>query len=231
MPRRIKLLALGLAALCFLSGCAEQRRPLVLAAASLEPWVRSSEAQLRSLDFSFGGSHTLVEQARRGAPADLLLLADLPRTELPGFAPPRPFASNQLVLVARGRPCSLSDLERGRVAMGDPERAPVGSYGKSALQKLGKWESVQARLTLTRDDGAALLLLRTGHVDLAVAYASDLVGRPELGPGCPLPSPRRVLYYSMARQPARRGIVTFLEWLDEPAGLESLRAAGLQPPQ
>lgn len=230
MVSRRKLLASGLAAFCFLLvGCGE-RKPVVLAAASLEPWIRASHAQLQYLDFSFGGSHALVEQVRQGAPADVLLLADLPRVPLPEFSSPRAFASNRLVLVARGRACTQAELAHARVAMGDPQFAPIGVYGREALQALGQWDQLGSRLVLTRDDSAALLLLSSGHVDLALVYSSDLVNRPELGPPCELPSQRPVLYYQMVRQRPSGRVVVFMEWLQEPSGLDALRAAGFSPP-
>lgn len=211
----------------FLAACA-QRRSTVLAAGSLEPWLRGS-ASASGLDFSYGGSHSLVEQARRGAPVDLLLLADLPLAPLPGFAAPVAFAGNQLALVARGRACSLLELATARLAMGDPDLAPVGVYGREALQALGRWPDLQNRLVLTRDDRSSLLMLESGHVDLALVYTSDVVGRPSVGRPTVLAGHRPVRYFEVARQQASLQVASFLQWLHGAEAAASLVRFGFTP--
>lgn len=218
MKRRQFLLA------SLLLGACQQRRPTVLAAASLEGWSRASTGGL-GLDFSYGGSHSLVEQARRAAPVELLLLADLPRQPLPGFMPAKPFASNQLALVALGRQAVVADLAAGKVAMGSPETAPVGVYGREALVAMGVWKDVQQRLVLTRDDRTSLLLLESGHVDLALVYTSDLVARPAVGPPAVLSGHRPIRYYEVQRQGAQ-SVSEFLAWLHGLEGQASLARFG-----
>jgi molybdate transport system substrate-binding protein len=211
----------------FLGACS-RRRPTVLAAGSLEPWLRGCAAEF-GLDFSYGGSHSLVEQARRGAPVELLLLADLPRTPLAGFAAPLPFAGNQLALVARGRSCTLSELATARVAMGDPDLAPVGVYGREALQAAGQWAGVQKRLVLTRDDRSSLLMLESGHVELAIVYASDVVGRAGVGKPTVLSGHRPVRYFEVQRQQASPEVASFRKWLHGAQGAASLVRFGFTP--
>ncbi|MBS2036921.1 substrate-binding domain-containing protein [bacterium] len=204
----------GLAALS--CACARSDSSVVaLVASSLQPWLET-RAALFQLSCSYGGSRNLVLQAERGAPASLLLLAY--RAEVKNFSGPRPFASNRLVLVARrGEP----KLKNGStVAVGDPKLAPVGRFGLEAMERLG----VQPAWVFTRDDRSALTLLETGHVDLAVVYASDLRGR-NLGNPQVLEC-SAIDYYFLQRAGDSKGNA-FALWLNSAECKQSLQEFGL----
>ena len=203
----------GLAAL----GCACARskpKAVALVASSLQPWIEARASSFQ-LACSFGGSRGLVQQAERGAPVSLLLLAY--RATVSGFSPPQAFASNQLVLVGRtGTP----DLKSGaRVAVGDPKLAPVGKFALEAVKKLG----VDPQWVFTRDDRSAFTFLESGHVDLAIVYSSDLRGR-SLG------SPQRlecspIDYYFLQKNGDSKGDA-FVAWLKSPQCKQTLQESG-----
>ncbi|HXP74892.1 MAG TPA: molybdate ABC transporter substrate-binding protein, partial [Stellaceae bacterium] len=50
---------------------------------------------------------------------------------------------------------------------------PAGKYGKAALEKLGVWASVAARVAPAEDVRAALLLVSRGETPLGIVYATD----------------------------------------------------------
>lgn len=206
----------GLAAL----GSACARSPssaLALVASSLQPWM-AARASSFDLACSYGGSQSLVLQAERGAPVSLLLLAYA--AEIKEFSKPLPFASNRLVLVARQGACQASAItSKTRVAVGDPALAPVGKFAREAMQRL----QIEPLWVYTRDDRSAFSLLESGHVDLAIVYASDLQGR-GLGPPQILEcSP--IDYFFLQRMGSSKGDA-FAAWLKSPECKQSLQDFG-----
>jgi molybdate transport system substrate-binding protein len=61
----------------------------------------------------------------------------------------------------------------GRLAMGDPDHVPAGIYGKQALDALGVWSAVEARVARAKDVRAALALVERGEAPFGVVYATD----------------------------------------------------------
>ncbi|MFN8607601.1 MAG: substrate-binding domain-containing protein [Vulcanimicrobiota bacterium] len=204
----------GLAALS-LSCSRSPTSTLALVASSLQPWLEP-RAALFHLNCSYGGSKNLVLQAERGAPVSLLLLAYQARVN--DFTPPLAFASNQLVLVARsGQPRLVNG---SRVAVGDPRLAPVGKFAVEAMERL----KIQPQWVFTRDDRSAFTLLESGHVELAVVYASDLKGRKLGDPRTLECSP--IQYYFLQRNGDSRGDA-FALWLKSSQCKQSLQEFGL----
>jgi molybdate transport system substrate-binding protein len=90
---------------------------------------------------------------------------------------------NALVLIAaKGsaaevsleKPASLrAALGDGRLAMADPDAVPAGRYGKVALESLGVWQNVSARIAPAENVRAALALVERGQAPLGVVYATD----------------------------------------------------------
>ena len=211
MQRRQFLL--GLAALA--TACARREaKAVALVASSLQPWIEARAASFQ-LACSFGGSRSLVLQAERGAPATLLLLAY--QASVAGFSEPLAFASNQLVLVGRrGTPTLKSG---SRIAVGDPKLAPVGKFAQEAMQRL----KIEPQWVFTRDDRSAFTLLESGHVELAIVYASDLHGR-SLGTPQKLEcSP--IHYYFLQKSGDSRGDA-FAAWLKSPECTQNLQEYG-----
>ncbi len=173
---------------------AQQRGPLVLAAASLQEAltevadVWAAKRHPRPV-LSFAGSSALARQIEAGAPADLFISADeewMDHVAGKGLIWPNSrvsFLSNRLVLIAPvvsttrlviGRGFSLArSLGTGRLAMADPYSVPAGKYGKAALTSLGVWSSVEPMITRSENVRAALALVERGEAPFGIVYSTD----------------------------------------------------------
>jgi molybdate transport system substrate-binding protein len=61
----------------------------------------------------------------------------------------------------------------GRIATGDVAAVPVGIYAKAALEKLGVWSSVEAKIANAANVRAALILVARGEAPLGIVYSTD----------------------------------------------------------
>lgn len=173
---------------------AQQRGPLVLAAASMQEAMNTAAdawaAQRHARPvLSFAASSALARQIRSGAPADLFVSADedwmddVERGGLLQRGTRADMAGNRLVLVAPARAPLRLRIARGmpiaralgdsRLAMANPDSVPAGKYGKAALTALGVWPSVANRLALGDNVRSALTLVERGEVRLGIVYATD----------------------------------------------------------
>jgi molybdate transport system substrate-binding protein len=62
-----------------------------------------------------------------------------------------------------------------KVAIGDPEFVPAGTYGIQALDAYGITEQLQPKLILCNDVRQVLSYVESGNVDAGIVYASDAV--------------------------------------------------------
>ncbi|MGW8204198.1 molybdate ABC transporter substrate-binding protein [Sphingomonas bisphenolicum] len=176
------------------AGAANERGPLVLAAASLQDvlavaaveWARQGHPQPI---LSFAGSSALARQIRAGAPADLFVSADedwMDVVEKAGSVQAdtrADIAGNRLVLVSPlrqpvrltiGRDMPIAKaLGSSRLAMADPDSVPAGKYGKAALTTLGVWAAVAPKVVRSENVRAALALVERGEARLGIVYATD----------------------------------------------------------
>lgn len=194
MPLSRLLLALALLLAPFAPAGAQEKGPLVLAAASLqESLTRAADVWTAKKHprpiLSFAASSALARQIGAGAPADLFLSADEPWMDdvaAKGLIRPGTrvsFLANALVLVApassrvtmtirRGFPLARA-LGKGRLAMADPDAVPAGRYGKAALTTLGVWTQVNAKVARADNVRSALALVERGEAPLGIVYATD----------------------------------------------------------
>ncbi|CAN5214313.1 molybdate ABC transporter substrate-binding protein [soil metagenome] len=190
--RRLISLALLFAPLA--QAHAQEKGPLVLAAASLQESLTEATAIWTAKRhprpvLSFAASSVLARQIGAGAPADLFISADEPWMDdvaAKGFVRPgtrTSFLTNMLVLIApvssrtsltirRGFPLARA-LGNGRLAMADPDTVPAGKYGKAALTALGVWLQVGAKVAPAETVRAALALVERGETPLGIVYATD----------------------------------------------------------
>lgn len=195
LSRRLTLLA-GLAHALGTPAAAQQRGPLVLAAASLqESLTEAADAWAKRKHpkpvISFAASSALARQIEAGAPADLFISADEPWMDSvagKGLIKPKTrvsFMANRLVLISpASKPVRLSigptfplarALGSGRLAMADPDAVPAGKYGKAALTKLGVWPSVEAKVVRAENVRAALAFVERGEAALGIVYTTDAI--------------------------------------------------------
>lgn len=141
----------------------------------------------------FAASSTLAMQIAQGAPADLFLSASrewMDRLERDGLLAPGSrvdLLGNRLALIApKDSPIALrlapgaplaAALGGGRLAIGDPAHVPAGRYGAAALETLGLWDSLNARLALAANVRGVLALVTRGEAMAGIVYRSDLSGR------------------------------------------------------
>ena len=150
--------------------------------------IASAEAALRvPVTAAYGPSPALVKQLENGAPGDLFFAAD---TDWMDEAVARKVVdpatrvdllSSALVLVApASQPTATTPgfplaqmLGEGRLAMCDPMMMPAGRYGRAALQKLGVWDSVKARVANAADVRAALAYVARREAPLGIVFDTD----------------------------------------------------------
>jgi len=178
-----------------LSGCTfAGERVVVFAAASMTNAMAEIEQGFESatggdLVVSLAASSALARQIQQGAPADVFISANpdwmdaLAADGLLVAGSRLDLLNNRLVLIAHGPEggsLSLGPdldlvalLEGGRLAMALVDAVPAGIYGKTALDHLGLWSSVEASVAQTDNVRAALALVARGETPYGVVYATD----------------------------------------------------------
>lgn len=174
-----------------------QAQPVtVFAAASLRGALNEIAAQYPDeVILSFAGSGTLARQVAAGAPADAVVLAHRDWAmwlEARGFILPhstQDVAGGQLVLIgAKGAApipnantaTLLSALSGGRLAMGQRDGVPAGTYAREWLQHIDAWDALSPQLAETDNVRAALALVAQRAAPLGVVYASDALAEPRV---------------------------------------------------
>lgn len=189
-----RLLTLLIALLLAPAAIAQERGPVVLAAASLQEslaeaanvWAARGHAKPV---LSFAASSALARQVIAGAPADLFLSADeewmdaVAKAGLLRAGTRATLLGNRLVLIApvsskirltpaRGFALAKA-LGTGRLALADPDAVPAGKYAKAALAHLGVWAGVAAKVAPAENVRAAMALVERGAAPLGIVYATD----------------------------------------------------------
>jgi molybdate transport system substrate-binding protein len=154
-----------------------------------------------------GGSGSLLQQIRAGAPVDVLATADqttMDHAQQAGLlraGSRAEFVTNQLVLVVpsnANKPSRLADLAGSgyaRIAMGNPDSVPVGRYTKAVLEGRGVWASVQPKMVYTANVRQALDYVARKEVQAGFVYATDARLMPEqVQVAMTLPTPEPVRY-------------------------------------
>lgn len=138
---------------------------------------------------AYGASNALAKQIEAGAPADLFISADLDWMEYVvqrGLVAPNAridLLRNTLVLIAPSSSNAAlkiganfglaAALGKERLAMGNPDSVPAGRYGKSALEKMGVWTSVEKKVAAAENVRAALALVSRGEAPFGIVYRTD----------------------------------------------------------
>lgn len=224
----------------------------VFAAASLQGALDEAVAAWQAQGhpgavISYAGSSLLARQVAAGAPAGLVMLANvawMDWLEARGAidrASRRALLGNALVLVAPagGAPLELEPGAlsarlgpEGRLATGMTEAVPVGIYGKAALQSLGLWDEAAARLAETDNTRAALALVARGEAPLGLVYASDAAAEPRVQVVAALPaaSHPEIRYPAALTPGAGDAAASLLDWLAGPEAAAIFAARGFAPP-
>ena len=166
----------------------------VFAAASLKEAMDEQAKQFESktgnkVIVSYGASNALARQIEAGAPADIFVSADLDWMDYLDHkhlvAPNTRFdlLRNTLVLIAPASSHSTlriaphfdlaAALGTEKLAMANPDSVPAGKYGKSALERLGVWTSVERQVARAENVRAALALVSRGEAPMGIVYKTD----------------------------------------------------------
>jgi len=169
---------------------------VVFAAASLKNALDDIALEWRSAEggratLVYAGSSVLARQIQQGAPADVLISANvdwmdaLEKDGLIRTETRRDLLGNQLVLIAHGKDVAPIELAPGvdlmallgdqRLAMALVDAVPAGVYGKAALISLGIWDEIAPRVAQTDNVRAALALVARGEAPYGIVYATDAV--------------------------------------------------------
>lgn len=222
-----------------------QAQPLtVFAAASLRDALTEIAADYTAeVTLSFAGSGTLARQIAAGAPADVVVLAHqdwatwLAAEGLIMAGTLAEVAGGQLVVIGSPNAAPISHptskslttaLNGGRLAMGQRDGVPAGSYARDWLRHIGAWDAMLPQLAETDNVRAALALVAQGAAPLGIVYASDAVAEPrvqilyEIPPETHAP----IRYPAAALTDAGR---PFLTYLTTPRATEVFAKYGLTP--
>ncbi|MFZ5509791.1 MAG: molybdate ABC transporter substrate-binding protein [Pseudomonadota bacterium] len=136
--------------------------------------------------FNFGASDVLATQIVKGAPADVLAVADhqaMDRAAASGAIARetrRDFAANRLVvIVPRSAPAVPARAEElaapryRRLTTGNPVSVPAGRYARQALVQAGQWPALEGRFIFSQNVRQALDYVARGEVDAGIVYATD----------------------------------------------------------
>lgn len=158
--------------------------------------------------FNFGASGQLLQQIARGAPVDAFAAADqqsmdrAQQQNLIDRASRFDFTRNRLVLAvpvdSSATVASVEDLRRDaikRVAVGNPESVPAGTYAKLALDRAGLWDVLKPKLINTQNVRQALDYVARGETDAAFVYLTDAQTMPaRVRVAAPVDVPADILY-------------------------------------
>ena len=139
------------------------------------------------VSYNFAASSTLQRQIEKGASADVFISASpqqitaLETHDMLETGNRYDVLSNRLVLVShKNSILSMESVEKltddavSRIAIGQPEIVPAGTYAKEALTHLGLWEKVHPKLVFGTDVRATLAYVSAGNVDVAIVYQTDV---------------------------------------------------------
>ena len=173
---------------------------LIAAAADLSYCIDDIAAAFRKevpdaqIKISTGASGNFFAQIRNGAPFDAFLSADVDypaRLAKLGAADGNTLSTYAVGRIALWSPDPKLDVDKGlallrdaritRIAIANPATAPYGRAAKSALERDGLWEAVQAKLVIGENISQTSQFVQTGNaqvglVSLASLHAPRLAG-------------------------------------------------------
>lgn len=197
---------------------------------------------------SYAASSALARQVEKGAPADIFVSADLDwmdylsQRRLLNEASRTSLLRNELVVVApAGSRVTVTlkpDLKlaellgNDRLSMADPDSVPAGKYGRAALEVLGLWPQVSARMIRAENVRAALNFVARGESPLGIVYRTDAVAEDKVRVVAAFPAGSHpAIVYPAALLAGSRdaGAAAFFAFMKSPAAMEIFRRHGFLP--
>ena len=141
--------------------------------------------------FSFGSTGILAKQIAEGAPFDAFAaanasFADEAVSSGACLADSRtPYATGRIVVyrangaaVAPKTLAELTDPRITKIAIANPEHAPYGHAAKEAMQHVGVWDAVSAKVVYGENVQQALQFAQSGNADVAIVALSLAIVTP-----------------------------------------------------
>ncbi|MCQ1534451.1 molybdate ABC transporter substrate-binding protein [Methanosarcina sp. KYL-1] len=198
LPIIAAVICLGIVVFLAASPETEEEQPTIItvsAAASLTEAFTDIAEEFEAakpgtdVELNFAGSGTLRMQIEGGAPIDVFASASESHMDIlseKGLIEERSrkdFTSNTLVMVvpedsieSGTYPASLEDLTEGsveKIAIGNPETAPVGKYTEQALEETGLRDEIEGKVILAENVKQVLTYVETGEVEAGFVYRTD----------------------------------------------------------
>jgi molybdate transport system substrate-binding protein len=174
------------------SKASAQTELIVSAAASLQDSLKEFAAKYEKshpeikLTFNFGASGTLQQQIEQGAPVDLYISAGqkqmdaLIAQQLIAKQQTVQLLANTLVVIVPGdsklhlaETTDFNDSKLQKLALGDAESVPAGTYAKESLSFYKLWDLLQPKLVFAKDVRQVLTYVESGNVDAGMVYLTD----------------------------------------------------------
>ncbi|MGO8919903.1 MAG: molybdate ABC transporter substrate-binding protein [Stellaceae bacterium] len=214
---------------------------LVFAAASLKNALDDAVAAYQrqggdKVGVSYAASSALAKQLDSGAPADIFISADLDwmdyaqQRHLIKPETRKNLLGNRLVLIAPAASTVTVEIKPdfplaallgdGRLAMADPDAVPAGKYGKAALEKLGVWASVEAKVARAENVRGALFFVSRQEAPLGIVYETDAAADKGVKIAAAFPEdthPPIVYPIALTAVSKNAGAAAFLTFLESPA--------------
>jgi molybdate transport system substrate-binding protein len=178
-----------------------QDKLLVFAAASMQTALDAIapvflQQQGKTATISYGSSAILAKQIEHDAPADVFISADvkwmdyLEQKKLIEPGTRHNLLGNSLVLIEPANAQAKLKIAPGfglagaagdgKIAVCTVDSCPAGIYAKEALQKLGVWDAVEAKLAQAANVRAALNLVARAEAKFGIVYATDAKAEPKV---------------------------------------------------
>lgn len=251
MPFRTVILALAfaLAALAPQRVIAAEEPLLVFAAASLKGALDDVAGTWDGdVTISYAGSAALARQIEQGAPADIIISANLDwmdRLERRGHlrvGTKRRLLGNRLVLISSDAEHPLLTLSEdldligelgttGVLAMALPNAVPAGIYGKAALSYFGLWDGVASRVAGAENVRMALTFVARGEAPLGIVYVTDAMSEPRVKVVAEFPAqshPEIIYPAAVIAGSDHPDAQAFLDYLASARAAAQFRAAGFE---
>ncbi|WP_251517931.1 MULTISPECIES: molybdate ABC transporter substrate-binding protein [Staphylococcus] len=156
----------------------------IAAAASLTDVTKALEKAFEkqhkgvNIEFNYGGSGSLRQQIKNGAPVDVFMSANTKDIDaLKGKANNKfIYAQNKLVLIGQKdtRYKSVKSLKQeDKLAIGEPKSVPAGKYAQQYLTNHHLYKQVQPKLVFAKDVRQVLNYVEKGNAQLGYVYQTD----------------------------------------------------------
>lgn len=140
------------------------------------------------IETNFAASGDLVNQIKQGAPADIFISAapgQMNELQDNGYIlseTRRDLLGNEIVLIVPvDSPLAITEFEDLikadviRIAIGDPDFVPAGSYARQALELCGIYEELKTKFIFGSNVRQVLNYVESGNVDAGFLFATDVL--------------------------------------------------------